>query len=122
MPTVINRAVLTGIILVLQTGLRWTIASRDGLRQRHQLLALLALLAGRRRLGAIARGLLARLCAPGETDWSSAILDSPRLRAVGSGSKTGPNPQTAPDPVQSTTSAPKGRASLAVILTGANRN
>ena len=47
-----DRALLTGILFILQTGLRWgPAAARDGLRQRHELLAPSAGLAGFRRLG-----------------------------------------------------------------------
>jgi transposase len=47
-----DRALLTGILFVLQTGLRWDLLPREmGLRQRHELLAPSAGLAGCRCLG-----------------------------------------------------------------------
>jgi transposase len=55
--------------------------------------------------------LLARLRAADQIDWSRVIVDSSSIRAVGSGQKQDRIPQTARDPVQSTTSSRKRRAS-----------
>ena len=107
-----NRAVLTGILFVLQTGLHWDLLPREmgcgsgmscwrRLRDWQE--------AGVwDQLHAV---LLARLRAADQIDWSRVIVDSSSIRAVGSGQKQDRIPQTARDPVQSTTSSPKRRAS-----------
>ena len=79
-----NRAVLIGILFILQSGLRWD--------QLHEVL-------------------LARLRAADQIDWSRVIVDSSSIRAVGAGQKRDPIPPIARDLVQSTTSSPKRRAS-----------
>jgi transposase len=106
------RAVLTGILFILQTGLHWDLLPREmgcgsgmscwrRLRdwqeagvwdQLHELL-------------------LAQLRAADQIDWSRVIVDSSSIRAVGAGQKRDRIPQTARDPVQSITSSPKRRAS-----------
>ena len=54
-PRVPDRAALTGIVFVLQTGIPWgLLPERAGLRQRDDLLAAAARLAGGRGLGAAA--------------------------------------------------------------------
>ena len=55
-PRVPDRAALGGIVFVLRTGCPWRLLPEGaGLRQRHDLLATAARLAGGRRLAAAAR-------------------------------------------------------------------
>jgi transposase len=68
-----DRAVLTGILFILQTGLRC------------ELLAPPARLAGRWRVDRLHEVLLARLRAADEIDWSRVIVGSSSIRAVGAG-------------------------------------
>jgi transposase len=107
-----NRAVLTGILFVLQTGLRWDLLPREmGCGS--------GMSCWRRLRDWQAAGvwvqlhevLLARLRAADQIDWSRVIVDSSSIRAVGSGQKQDRIPQTARDQVRSTTSLPKRRAS-----------
>lgn len=107
-----NRAVLTGILFVLQTGLRWDLLPREmgcgsGMSCWRRLRDWQA--AG--VWDQLHEVLLARLRATDQIDWSRVIVDSSSIRAVGSGQKQDRIPQTARDPVQSTTSSPKRRAS-----------
>jgi transposase len=107
-----NRAVLTGILLILQTDLRWDLLPREmgcgsGKSCWRRLLDWQA--AGvRDRLHDIR---LARLRAADQIDWSRVIVDSSSIRAVGAGQKRDPIPPTARDLVQNGTSLPKRRAS-----------
>jgi transposase len=107
-----NRAVLTGILFVLQTGLRWDLLPREmgcgsGMSCWRRLRDWQA--AG--VCEQLHEVLLGRLRAADRIDWSRVIVDSSSIRAVGSGQKQDRIPQTARDPVQSTTSSPKRRAS-----------
>ena len=107
-----NRAVLTGILFVLQTGLRWDLLPREmgcgsGMSCWRRL-------RDWQEAGVweqLHEVLLGRLRAADRIDWSRVIVDSSSIRAVGSGQKQDRIPQTARDPVQSTTSSPKRRAS-----------
>jgi transposase len=88
-----RRKVLTGILFVLRTGLRWNdlpaeVGYGSGSRCRRYLKAWHR--AGVwRRLHAL---LLAELDDAGAIDWSRAAVDSASTRALGGGTKTGPNP------------------------------
>ena len=105
-----HRAVLTGILFILQTGLRW-----DPLPQEMGCGS--GMSCSRRRRGWQAAGvwdkrhevLLARLRGADQIDWSRAIVDSYSIRAVGAGQKRDPIPQTARDPVQSTAPLPEAQ-------------
>jgi transposase len=107
-----NRAVLTGILFVLQTGLRWDLLPREmgcgsGMSCWRRL-------RDWQEAGVweqLHEVLLGRLRAADRIDWSRVIVDSSSIRAVGSGQKQDRIPQTARDPVQSSTSSPKRRAS-----------
>jgi transposase len=107
-----NRAVLTGILFVLQTGLRWDLLPREmgcgsGMSCWRRL-------RDWQEAGVweqLHEVLLGRLRATDRIDWSRVIVDSSSIRAVGSGQKQDRIPQTARDPVQSSTSSPKRRAS-----------
>jgi transposase len=99
-----NRAVLTGILFILQTGLRWDLLPQEmgcgsGMSCWRRLRDWQA--AG--VWDELHEVLLARLRAADQIDWSRVIVDSSSIRAMG--------PQTARDQVQSTTSLPKRRAS-----------
>ena len=106
-----DRAVLTGILLILQTGLRWDLLPRDGLRKRHELLRRLRDWQAAGVWDRLHELLLAKLREADRIDWSRAVVDSSSIRAVGAGQKRDPIPPTARDLVQSTTSLPKLRAS-----------
>jgi transposase len=107
-----NRAVLTGILFVLQTGLRWDLLPREmgcgsGMSCWRRLRDWQAAGVWEQ----LHEVLLARLRAADQIDWSRVIVDSSSIRAVGSGQKQDRIPQTARDPVQSTISSPKRRES-----------
>jgi transposase len=107
-----NRAVLTGILFVLQTGLRWDLLPREmgcgsGMSCWRRLRDWQAAGVWEQ----LHEVLLARLRAADQIDWSRVIVDSSSIRAVGSGQKPDRIPQTARDPVRSTISSPKRRAS-----------
>jgi transposase len=107
-----NRALLTGILFILQTGLRWDLLPREmgcgsGMSCWRRLRDWQA--AGVwDRLHEVR---LARLRAADQIDWSRVVVDSSSIRAVGAGQKRDRIPRIARDPVQSTTSSPKRRAS-----------
>ncbi|MFL9935800.1 IS5 family transposase [Paraburkholderia sp. RL18-103-BIB-C] len=119
-----NRAVLTGILFVLQTGLRWDLLPREmGCGS--------GMSCWRRLRDWQAAGiwvqlhevLLARLRAADQIDWSRVIVDSSSTRAVGSGPKTGPNPTDRARPGSKHHLITEAQGiPLAVILTGANRH
>jgi transposase len=107
-----NRAVLTGILFILQTGLRWDLLPQEmgcgsGMSCWRRLRDWQA--AG--VWDELHEVLLARLRAADQIDWSRVIVDSSSIRAIGAGQKRDPIPQTVRDQVQSTTSLPKRRAS-----------
>jgi transposase len=107
-----NRAVLTDILFVLQTGLRWDLLPRE-------MSCGSGMSCWRRLRDWQAAGvweqlhevLLGRLRAADQIDWSRVIVDSSSICAVGSGQKQDRIPQTARDLVQSTISSTKRRAS-----------
>ena len=107
-----DRAVLTGILFILQTGLRWDLLPREmgcgsGMSCWRRLRDWQAAGVWDR----LHEVLLARLRAADQIDWSRVIVDSSSIRAVGAGQKRDLIPPTARDLVQSTTSSPKRRAS-----------
>ncbi|MDR6208014.1 transposase [Paraburkholderia graminis] len=107
-----DRAVLTGILFVLQSGIPWEMLPQEmgcgsgmscwrRLRDWQQ--------AGVwDRLHEV---LLARLRAADRIDWSRVIVDSSSIRAVGSGQKQDLIPPIALDLVQNITSSPKRKVS-----------
>ncbi|HEY1190677.1 MAG TPA: IS5 family transposase [Gemmata sp.] len=88
-----RRKVLTGILFVLRTGIRWNdlpaeLGCGSGSRCRRYLAAWHR--AGVwNRLHAV---LLAQLDGAGKIDWSRGAVDSSTVRALGGGTGTGPNP------------------------------
>ncbi|WP_310035137.1 IS5 family transposase [Paraburkholderia graminis] len=119
-----DRAVLTGILFVLQSGIPWEMLPQEmgcgsgmscwrRLRDWQQ--------AGVwDRLHEV---LLARLRAADRIDWSRVIVDSSSIRAVGSGQKTGPDPTDRARPGSKHHLVTEAQGiPLALILTGANRH
>jgi transposase len=107
-----DRALLTGILFILQTGLRWDLLPREmgcgsGMSCWRRLRDWQAAGVWDR----LHEVLLAKLRAADQIDWSRVVVDSSSIRAVGPGQKRDRIPRTARDPVQSTTSSLKRRAS-----------
>jgi transposase len=107
-----NRAVLTGILFVLQSGIAWEMLPQEmgcgsgmscwrRLRDWQQ--------AG--VWDQLHEVLLAKLRAADRIDWSRVIVDSSSIRAAGSGQKQDLIPPIALDPVQNITLSPKRKAS-----------
>ena len=103
-----NRAVLTGSLFILQTGLRWELLPRE--------MGCGSGMSCWRRLrdwqeagvwDQLHEVLLARLRAADKIDWSRVIVDSSSIRAAGAGQKQDPVPLTVRDQVRSITSSPK---------------
>ncbi|WP_085963836.1 IS5 family transposase [Paraburkholderia phenoliruptrix] len=119
-----NRAVLTGIFFILQTGLRWDLLPREmgcgsGMSCWRRLRDWQAAGVWEQ----LHEVLLARLRTADQIDWSRVIVDSSSIRAVGSGPKTGPNPTDRARPGSKHHLITEAQGiPLAVILTGANRN
>jgi transposase len=99
-----DRAVLTGILFVLQSGIPWEMLPKE--------MGCGSGMSCWRRLHAWQKAgvwdrlhevLLAKLRAADRIDWSRVIVDSSSIRAVGSGQKQDPTPPIARDPVQSIT-------------------
>ena len=100
-----DRAVLTGILFVLQSGIPWEMLPQE--------MGCGSGMSCWRRLHAWQKAgvwdrlhevLLAKLRAADRIDWSRVVVDSSSIRAVGSGQKQDLTPQIARDQVQSTTS------------------
>lgn len=99
-----DRAVLTGILFVLKTGIPWEDLPQEmgcgsGMtcwRRLHEWNA-----AG--VWERLHRTLLDELDDVGAIDWSRAIVDSSHVRAKGGASKPAPHPSTAPGRAASTT-------------------
>lgn len=107
-----DRAVLTGILFVLQSGIPWEMLPQEmgcgsGMSCWRRLRDWQAAGVWDR----LHEVLLAKLRAADRIDWSRVIVDSSSVRAVGSGQKQDPIPPIALDPVQSTISLPKRKAS-----------
>lgn len=107
-----DRAVLTGILFVLQSGIPWEMLPQEmgcgsgmscwrRLRDWQQ--------AG--VLDRLHEVLLAKLRAADRIDWSRVVIYSSSIRAVGSGQKLDPIAPIGRDPAQSTISLPKRTAS-----------
>ncbi len=111
-PRVSDRAALTGIIFVLQTGIPWEYLPREmgcgsGVTCWRRLRDWQAAGVWKR----IHHALLAELHQAGEIDWSRAVIDSSSVRALKGGSKRAPTRRIAGAPAANTTSSPKHRAS-----------
>jgi transposase len=109
-----DRAVFTGILIILQTGLCWDLLPREmgcgsGMSCWRRLRDWQAAGVWDR----LHEVLLAKLREADRIDWSRVVVDSSSIRAVGAGQKRDRIPPTARDLVQSTTSLPKRRASRA---------
>lgn len=111
-PRVPDRAALTGIVFVLQTGMPWEYLPREmgcgsgvtcwrRLRDWQQ--------AGAWKK--IHHALLTELHQAGEIDWSRAVIDSSSVRALKGGSKRAPIRRIVGVPGASTTSSPRRRVS-----------
>jgi transposase len=88
-----NRKVLTGILFVLRTGIRWEdlpqeLGCGSGMTCWRRLRDWQAAGVWQR----LHELLLSGLQAADRIDWSRAIVDSSSVRALGGGEKTGPNP------------------------------
>ncbi|WP_143010778.1 IS5 family transposase [Cupriavidus necator] len=119
-----DRAVLTGILFVLQSGIPWEMLPQEmgcgsGMscwRRLHTW----------QKAGVwdrLHQVLLAKLRAADRLDWSRAVVDSSSIRAVGSGQKQLPNPtdRARPGSKHHLLTDAQG-IPLSLILTGANRN
>ncbi|MEI5995750.1 IS5 family transposase [Paraburkholderia bengalensis] len=119
-----DRALLTGILFILQTGLRWDLLPREmgcgsGMSCWRRLRDWQAAGVWDR----LHEVLLAKLRAADQIDWSRVVVDSSSIRAVGAGPKTGPNPTDRARPGSKHHLITEAQGiPLAVILTGANRN
>lgn len=107
-----DRALLTGILFVLQSGIPWEMLPQEmgcgsGMSCWRRLRAWQEAGVWQR----LHEVLLAKLRSADAIDWSRCIVDSSSIRAVGSGQKRDRTPPTALVPAPSTTSSPKRRAS-----------
>ncbi|MGF6536850.1 transposase [Paraburkholderia youngii] len=107
-----DRAMLTGILFILQRGLRWDLLPREmgcgsGMSCWRRLRDWQAAGVWDR----LHEVLLAKLRESDRIDWSRVVVDSSSIRAVGAGQKRDRIPPTARDLVESITSLPKRRAS-----------
>ena len=111
-PRVPERAALTGIIFVLQTGIPWEylpleMGCGSGVTCWRRLRDWQEAGAWKK----LHRVLLEELHRAGEIDWSRAVVDSSSIRAVKGGSKRGPTRRIEGARAASTTSSPKRKAS-----------
>ncbi|WP_429496502.1 IS5 family transposase [Paraburkholderia youngii] len=119
-----DRAMLTGILFILQTGLRWDLLPREmgcgsGMSCWRRLRDWQAAGVWDR----LHEVLLAKLHESDRIDWSRVVVDSSSIRAVGAGQKTGPNPTDRARPGSKHHLITEAQGiPLAVILTGANRH
>lgn len=108
---ILHRAVLTGILFILQTGLRWDLLPREmgcgsGMSCWRRLRDW-----QRRASGTSCTSCCLRGYVPPTKSTGLASSSTPLQSVLGSGQKRDRIPQTARDPVQSTTSSPKRRES-----------
>ncbi|WP_223963133.1 IS5 family transposase [Paraburkholderia sabiae] len=119
-----DRALLTGILFILQTGLRWDLLPREmgcgsGMSCWRRLRDWQAAGVWDR----LHEVLLAKLREADRIDWSRVVVDSSSIRAVGAGPKTGPIPTDRARPGSKHHLITEAQGiPLAVILTGANRH
>lgn len=107
-----DRAVLTGILFVLESGIPWEMLPQEmgcgsGMSCWRRLRAWQDAGVWRR----LHEVLLAKLRTANAIDWSRCIVDSSSIRAVGAGQKQDRIPPIALAPAPSTISSPKRRAS-----------
>lgn len=107
-----DRALLTGILFVLQSGIPWEMLPQEmgcgsGMSCWRRLRAWQEAGVWQR----LHEVLLAKLRSADAIDWSRCIVDSSSIRAVGSGQKQDRTPPTALAQAPSTTSSPKRKAS-----------
>jgi transposase len=110
-PRVPDRAALTGIIFVLQTGIGWEYLPQEmgcgsGVTCWRRLRDWQAAGAWKQ----IHRALLTELHQAGKIDWSRAVIDSSSVRALKGGSRRAPTRPIAGGPAASTTSSPRPKA------------
>ncbi len=102
-----NRAVLTGILFVLKSGIAWEDLPQEmGCGSGMTCWRRLAAWQKKGVWNKIHRALLARLREAGQIDWSRAAVDSTSIRAVFGGTKLDPIPQIAAKPARNITSPP----------------
>lgn len=98
-----DRAVLAGMLFVLQSGVPSEVRPPgNGLRLRHALLATLTRVATGGRWGALYEELLAKLRTVDRIDWSRVVVDSSSIRVIEAGQKQDRTPLIARDQVRST--------------------
>lgn len=107
-----DRALLTGILFVLQSGIPWEMLPQEmgcgsGMSCWRRLRAWQEAGVWQR----LHEVLLTRLRAADALDWSRCIVDSSSIRAVGAGQKRDRTPPIALVPAPSTISSPKRKAS-----------
>jgi transposase len=106
-----DRALLTGILFVLQSGIPWEMLPQEmgcgsGMSCWRRLRAWQEAGVWQK----LHEVLLAKLRAADAIDWSRCIVDSSSIRAVGSGQKQDRTPPTALAQAPSTISSPKRKA------------
>lgn len=102
-----NRAVLTGILFVLKTGIAWEDLPQEmGCGSGMTCWRRLAAWQKKGVWTKIHRALLARLREANQIDWSRAAVDSTSVRAVFGGTRPGRTPRIAAKPARNTTSPP----------------
>lgn len=99
-----DRAVLTGILFVLQSGIPWEMLPQEmGCGSGMSCWRRLRAWQEANVWGRLHEVLLARLRTLDRIDWSRCIVDSSSIRAVGAGQKQAPIPPIAHAPAPSTT-------------------
>ena len=107
-----DRAVLTGILFVLQSGIPWEMLPQEmGCGSGMSCWRRLRTWQDAGVWQRLHEVLLARLRTANAIDWSRCIVDSSSIRAVGAGQKQDRIPPIALAPAPSTISSPKRRAS-----------
>lgn len=102
-----NRAVLTGILFVLKTGIAWEDLPQElGCGSGMTCWRRLAAWQKKGVWNKIHRTLLARLREADQIDWSRGVVDSSSVRAVFGGARPVRTPRIAAKPARNTTSAP----------------
>ncbi len=107
-----HRAVLTGILFVLQSCIPWEMLPQEmGCGSGMSCWRRLRYWQQAGVWDRLHEVLPAKLRAADRIDWSRVVVDSSSIRAVGSGQKQDPIPPIGRDTVRSTTSLPKRTAS-----------
>jgi transposase len=119
-----HRPVLTGLLSVLHTGIPWDYVPAElGGGSASTLWRRIRDWQAQGIWELIHFRLLDWLSRQGGIDWSHAAVDSSRVRAVGAGEATGPNPTDRAQPGSQRHLVVDGQGTpMAVILTKANRN